>query len=495
MPVDRSNVQGLILNGYSHAFSCHLLYTFTNNGASVDTKSFFKALYPKVQSAANWGNEKPASMLNIGLTFNGVKMLNVVDEPDLESFPSDFRNGPWSGNAQASLTDVYDPDSFPTKWWNGNGVEVNDKLHCIIHAYALTEKDLTELVDFISTQAAENKLVEIFPLATTTNQGRLYQAIVNNDPSVIHFGYKDGISQPDLGVPGVSGLPTGGDYSNFIIGYAGSSLIQPGPFDNTSAGIFAKDGCYNAFRVMYQDVALFNKFLKDQVAKNAGQLKSLGLNETELEEWFAAKLCGRWRNGSPLMLDPDQPGDPEGENFGYVEADNSDPQAQKTDPNHLISGSMRCPFSAHTRVANPRNQPLDSSEGDTGSPRVIRRGVPYGAPLSSTEDDGVDRGLIGLFLCGSITSQFEKLYGWMNYNNFSDPPAYSISKPPQDALLGNRNAVKSPNFPGLVTSFKIPLSAKESIVIDKLPQFLKTRGTSYCILPSMSSIAKMAGIA
>ena len=74
---------------------------------------------------------------------------------------------------------------------------------------------------------------------------------------------------------------------------------------------------------------------------------------------------GRWRNGAPLVLTPDRP-DPTmaaGNDFGYR---NHDPDG------------LRCPFSAHIRVVNPRDQELDPVVD--GVPTVIRRGMPYGPP-------------------------------------------------------------------------------------------------------------------
>jgi hypothetical protein len=111
--------------------------------------------------------------------------------------------------------------------------------------------------------------------------------------------------------------------------------------------------------------------------------------------------------------------------------------------------------------------------------------------LDSTTDDNVERGLIGLFFCGNLSLQFEKLYGWMNNNNFSDSPIFSIIKPPQYPLLGNR-AIAS--YSGVVDTFEIPLESGEIIIVEDLPPFLTTRGNAYCFLPSMKSIAAIAGI-
>jgi deferrochelatase/peroxidase EfeB len=497
---DKSNIQGLILKGYTHPCSCHLLFSFLKDTKPANTKSFFNDLYEKVQSAADWV-QKPVSMLNIGLTFYGIQQLNnsnqsIIKPMDLDKFPSTFRNGPWSQGSQDSLTDIYDPESIPSKWWNNQGDHVNANLHCVIHVYGLTKSDLDKLVNLVTSSAFKNGLQEILPLAKNNDGGRLYQSIVDDDFRKIHFGYKDGISEPALKSPGKSGIPTTEDFNDFIIGYGNNTIVQPGPFDNTTAGVFAKDGCYNAFRILYQDVSAFNNLLKEQSKKWSKTLSYLGLDDKELEEWFAAKLCGRWQNGSPLMLSPERPSDKTntaetGEDFGYKEL------------NHTVSkdldtiSSLRCPFSAHTRVANPRNQQLESSEGNSGPPRILRRGMPYGPQLVSDKDDDVDRGLIGLFLCGDFALQFEKLYAWMNYNNFSSDSIFSVLHPPQDALLGNRalkDSTSSP-YPGVVTSFKIPIEVEPGeITIESLPQFIKTNGTAYCLLPSLSSLRKIAGI-
>ncbi|MBL4604217.1 MAG: hypothetical protein JKY02_00690 [Flavobacteriaceae bacterium] len=503
---DKSNIQGFILKGYGHNYSCHLLLTFPKNN-ETSIKAFIGDLYPKVQSADPW-KEKPESLLNIGLTYNGIKKIGTaaVAPTDLENFPISFKEGPWMGGSQASLGDVYPLNgktspSHPKYWWNANAEsgstnENNTNLDCIIHAYGITAEALETLVTDIMNSAAKHKLTEIIPLE---NGKRLYQTEVENDPHKIHFGYTDGISQPALQNPGTSSFrTTPEDINSFLVGYYTGAVSMPGPVDSSSSGTFAKDGTYNAFRVLYQDVASFNKLLKNQADKHAGLVEKLNLKDkAELEEWFAAKLCGRWRNGSPMITNPEhQSANIEGaihdEDFGYTVLDNLPPRsvAKLTD---AVPSSKSCPFSSHTRVTNTRNQQLKASEGEISSPRIIRRGVPYGKPLEvgSTNEDMEDRGLIGLFFCGSLTLQFEKISGWMNNNNFSDSPIFSIENPPQDALLGNR-AIES--YSGVVDTFDIPLESGETITIENLPPLLITRGTAYCFLPSMKSLANIAGM-
>jgi deferrochelatase/peroxidase EfeB len=481
-PPNVKNIQGFIMRGYTHPYSCHLLYSFTNpKVTSPDTKTFFKTLYPKVQSAEDWGPNKPKMMLNIGLTFNGIQALNVVDPTSIGNFPTEFQAGPWSDDSQQSLGDAGDPRSDPSFWWFNNFN--NEDLHCVVHVYGLTQPDLDSLVSVVVQAAKTCGLRELFALKD--KKSRLTQTHPDLlPPDAIQFGYRDGISEPALDWNQGAALETQEDLNNFLIGYdLDNSAIQPGPsFGPTdAASTFASDGCYNAFRILYQDVAAFNALLAQQAPQVAA---IIGGTEEQAQEWVAAKLCGRWRNGSPLMLSPDKPdcATKDAELFGYVELD--DPNL----PNRDVQSGFKCPFSAHTRVANPRNQDfINPPETPPFPPRIARRGMPYGSALNSTKDDGVDRGLIGIFLVGSLAGQFEKIYGWMNSNDFSS--VFPVGTPPQDALLGNRTQSGQ-----VATSFTIPMPNNQDSITFNLPDLLVTRGTAYCLLPSLTSLRQIAGL-
>ena len=227
-------------------------------------------------------------------------------------------------------------------------------------------------------------------------------------------------------------------------------------------GGMACDGSYAAFRVMYQDVAGFNGFLADNARRLAGPLR---LNEAEAEEWLAAKMLGRWRDGRPLVLAPTRdapPVRPE-DDFRYA----GDPDGR------------RCPFSAHIRIVNPR--PARRSGARAGA-ALLRRGMPYGKELEGTADDGVDRGLIGLFLCSSLGDQFEKLMDWINRNDFS---GVFTDLRAQDPLLGNRD------LPLASTDFLIPTSGG-LLTATGLKTFVRTRGTAYFLFPGIQALRQLS---
>jgi deferrochelatase/peroxidase EfeB len=459
---DPGNVQGLILRGYAHhPYSCHMLFTFPDlTGAA----QFVRALMPYVQTGQDWGSNMPLRMLNIGLTYSGI-MIFDVDSKLAGQFPYEFQSGPWSDSSQESLFDAgTDDPSDPSLWWNG--LPDPTLIHCIVHSYGLTADALSGLVEIVSQAAEANRLTEVLPLKSG---GRLEEyAPLGN---FIHFGYHDGIDNPDLGWPKYQEDTVPSDLNNFVIGYPGSNS-QPGPQGATAAAAFAKDGCYNAFRIFYQDVEAFDQFLAGNALAVANET---GRSPDDAKEWLAAKLVGRWRNGSPLVLSPDAP-DPKTsdcKNFGYS-AD---------------TAGLRCPFSAHSRVANPRDEPTFPGT-DTPVPRISRRGMPYGAPPVPPDYSG-ERGLIGLFLCGSLVNQFEKLYTWINTNDFSSV----FSSPTQDALLANRVPPADGNNSDVDPSFTIPVPNGNPIVIPTMPQFLVTRGTAYCLLPSIATLQQLAGMA
>jgi deferrochelatase/peroxidase EfeB len=449
-PPDRRNVQGLILRGYTHPYSCHMLFQFSGE---TGAGKFVHALLPYLQSAQDWGPNKPAKMLNVGLTYNGVI---AVDNTLAGQFPPTFMQGPGSADSQSALQD--NGASAPSNWWHKSFTTAD--IHCIVHVYGLTADALSSLVTTVAQAAKAGSATELFPLAG--GSGRLEQYELPDEK--IYFGYRDGIDNPALGWPSDPSKTVPSDQNNFVIGYPGS-VFEPGPTGG-AAGAFAKDGCYNAFRVFYQDVQTFDQFLKDSAPAVAAQT---GMSLQHAADWLAAKLVGRWFNGSPLILSPDTP-DPKtsgATDFGYTGD----------------ATGVRCPFSAHTRVANPRDEPVFPV--DQPVPRLIRRGMPYGTPPVPPDYRG-DRGLIGLFLCGALAGQFELIYTWMNTNNFSQ--LFSPNFDTQDAVLANRAT------PNVDTSFTIPMQ-NGSIVIPSLPQFLVTRGTAYCLLPSIATLSTIAGVA
>lgn len=471
------DIQGLIIRGYTHQCSVHMLFNFSKESSAInDIRGFFKDLLPYLQNAEDWGALKPEYMLNIGLTANGIAIVKPELNIPTSSFSATFKKGPWDkNNAQQSLGDY--GQGAPDKWWYTNFK--NADLHCVVHAYALNPGAQDEIVNIITAavQRSNGKVSELKPFGpkdggfNQPKSGRLEQYPLIPD-DYVHFRYRDSIDNPNLNND--SAGKDEQDLNNFLIGYSTLPNPIPGPLSGPEAK-FAKNGCYNAFRILHQDTKTFNAFLEENAELIAPQIKK---TKEYTVEWLAAKLCGRWRNGSPLVLSPDAPEQSTSKSTDFKYKANDDMEG------------LKCPFSAHTRVSNPRDEGVNVA-GSSLVPRILRRGMAYGAPMAV--DPNADRGLIGLFLCGDLSSQFETIYGWINMNNFS-PVFDPANNTPQDPMIANRIApVRGGNID---PDFTIPMPDGKNIIIKgPLPQFVVTQGTAYFLLPSISSLKEIANSA
>ena len=235
-----------------------------------------------------------------------------------------------------------------------------------------------------------------------------------------------------------------------------------------------------------QDTAEFEAFLK--------QVRDDHAKDDVDPEWIAAKLMGRWRDGSPLALHPDR-SDPdigsrklrELDEFDYVETgrrrggssgdagDASDDAVAR--PSVDDFEGLRCPVGAHIRRFNPRHGLV---LGVPWGRRVLRRGMPYGKDVDPERpDDGEKRGLIGIFYCGDLESQYEFLLKvWAN----QDVSAAGL-RGSQEPFVGSR--------PGK-TPFVINRKDKDPIKLE-VPVLTTCRGSLYMFVPGIRGLHWLAG--
>jgi hypothetical protein len=112
---------------------------------------------------------------------------------------------------------------------------------------------------------------------------------------------------------------------------------------------------------------------------------------------------------------------------------------------------------------------------------LIRRGIPYGPPYDpNSPPDGIERGLLGLFLCVSLKDQFEFIMAeWVNGDAFG--------------LLGDRDPLSGDNDGG-PRRFRIPRPNGKPLVLQNLTRFITVRGSAYLFLPSLTAIRYLAGL-
>lgn len=444
--VDLADVQGLILRGYTMPVARYL-------GLRVQQPDAAQLLLaalggddpaaPRVTSAEPW-TVKPECCVNLGITFMGLVALGVPEQ-HLNSFPGEFVEGAAARAEQVGDVGSCAPDRWQP-WLAGPGP------HLLLTLFARSAAALDSMTEQLE-QLWQPGWVEV---------GRQDGAWLPG--KVAHFGYRDGLSQPTIeGVP-LAGLPDSlprAPVGEFLLGHPsqhpGYRYPVPTPAELGTNGSFA------AFRILEQDVHGFAEFLATQAART-------GLPE----DLLAAKLCGRWRNGVPLVFSPDTdtpdpPIPPEALNdFDYVgEYDDE--------------RGYRCPIGSHIRRMYPRGQRVAGNGSHLH--RIVRRGVPYGPPYDpANPHDGQARGLLGLFIGVSLRDQFEFLMSeWANSGRFT-----AWLGDTKDPLLGATGEGEG--------RFAIP-RREGAVVIDGFSRFITTRGGAYVFLPSISGIRYLANLA
>jgi deferrochelatase/peroxidase EfeB len=389
---------------------------------------------------------KPPFCINVALTFDGLTALGLPPA-SLGSFPGDFVAGAYNRCAEVGDTG----SCSPATWDHGLG---QPGLHALVLLFAQTA-DIRDAQTTLlrATLLSDGAWSEIAALPGDVLPG-----------SKAHFGYCDGFSQPtiDCGlgnpVPDKQPVaPTG----EFLLGYPSQfdQLTYPVPIPDE----LGRNGSFMVLRILEQDCATFDALLNQSEERYgiAGEL-------------LAAKMVGRWRNGTPLTLSPDSdsPVPPLATSllnqYDYAPTD-ANPEAYND------RRGFRCPIGSHMRRANPRASTI---AGDGGSRhRIVRRGVPYGSPYDpSKPNDGIKRGLLGLFIGVSIKDQFEFLMSeWINGSTFA-PGIYGTTDP----ILGNS--------PDGENKFVIPRQNATPIVISNFPRLVTTKGSAYTFLPSLPAL-------
>lgn len=435
--VDRDDVQANVIDGVNHPHAHHLVVRIDDAAAG---RRLLRDLESVVDDAMYWRGGKPPLLQNVGLSASGLRALGV-DDAVITRFGRAFASG------MAARADVLGDrgPSDPSTWVPGFAT---GDAHVLIwlHADQLARLDAetTRWLDAV----AQPGLALVHQLRASLHSHAREQ-----------FGYSDGFGQPEIdGVerePGEEGqlgrlherpLAAG----EFLFGYADSFGVVGSP----AKVDFAQNGTILVWRQLHQDVAAFRL-----AVERAATAVGIGPDE------MAAKLVGRWRDGSPLVLSPDPP------RAGAVtDRIALDDFRYADDP-----AGIRCPIGAHIRRANPR----DSLSNVTMATRhrIIRRGMPYGPPLSAgAADDGLDRGLLFACFNASPERQFEFIQQqWCN-----------------DGTQVRRDDERDPlvGAPGGTGQFLV--QGHPPRVVTGLTTFVTTRAGEYFLVPGQRGLHRLA---
>lgn len=470
--LDLADIQGTVLRGYRVDHARHFVLRVVDPSGA---RRFLAAVtsggtaLPQVTTAAPWA-KKPQRFLNVGITCAGLAALGVPADA-LSTFPASFTLGATDPQTATKVGDV--GSSAPEHWVPA--LADGAAAHLLLSLWVHKRLDVLEQTSAALRAAFGSALEELGALDAT--------ALPDNK---VHFGYTDNISQPTVdGAPPTKHprpdcqpvAPPG----EFLMGLP-SQNAGGAPYSVCPAEL-SKNSSFGAFRLLQQDVAGFEQFLQAGASQ-------VGI----AAEVLAAKVCGRWRNGVPLVLSPDTatPSPPipqEGLNdYNYV------PAGDPAGGDFLGYG---CPVGAHMRRANPRNEQVAGAGGSLH--RIVRRAMPYGPPYDPSNPDDEPRGLVGWFINVDLANQFEFLMeNWVNTSTFVKSvrgpnnvnPVFNISG--QDVILGV-------NEPASTTSFTVsfPPTAAAPAVNKKVTGFapyVTTRGGAYCYLPSITALRYLAAL-
>ncbi len=480
--LDLADIQGFILRAYRMPMLRHFLLTVANPAQARRQLgrlvSGDESEVPQITTAEDWHvgfgpgpadnptdapHRKPDYCLNIGITWPGLVALEIQERIPTLSFKS---FGAFIEGAAKRAELVADMGASSPQNWVGGFGKGHD--HVLLTLHAISVEAMKSYSDRLSVWSAEgNAFQEIW-----RQDGMALMEMQNGQPvptSKIHFGYTDGISTPTIhGGPEKYRL----DHQQpcepwlFVLREDAENYEVPEP---RGLGL---NGSFAVFKKIETDVVGFEKFLQS--------------NKDKIDpELLAAKMCGRWRNGVPLVLSPDTDSPAGGispaqlNNFEYVNADGSgDPKG------------IRCPVGAHIRRVNPRGQPVAGQGlpgGSNNSHRLIRRGLPYGPAYDPTKPyDGIERGILFYFINSNIENQYEFVQRrWVNDGEFAG--AVRLNPKSKDPLIGAQNPAES--------IFVIPqANGGPPVALTGLSSFATTKATAYLFLPSITAIEFIANL-
>ena len=468
-PAAVAEVQGNVLDPYRLPCVRNLVLRVADAGLARRSLSALldpAAAGPTITSGADPDAPKPGPFLNVGFTFAGLAALGVP-EASLRTFPPEFRAG--MAARAVRLGDV--GASAPEAWVES--LRPPAPVHLVFTVHAETAAaTATAAHGFLA--AAQGGFVELghFDGQALVERGDggygLYHDVAaiagNGDPYTRargeHFGFRDGFSHPRFAGIGPARSPRE-PLEPLGIVLLGHPSTTPAKVCVPEPHVLGHQGSFNAFRVLAQDVAGFRRY----VAEAAG---ALGIDGEELK----AKVCGRWPNGVPLSL-------------AATAADARTQRAAGCDLNDFDftedQDGATCPVGSHIRRSNPRAAQIVQRPANR-SRRLVRRGMPFGPWL---EQEGQqrstrERGLLGNFLCASLSTQFEAMqYDWLNLG-LQDPSITSTNDP----LVGNNHPATG--------SFTFSTAEGRMCTVRNLPRFVETMGGAYCFLPSMAAFRWLA---
>jgi Dyp-type peroxidase family len=452
--VDQRDLQGNVLAGYGNSYR-HALYAFVRVETGAAGRGWLGVLTPMVTDAVSTPRrDRPDYTVNVSLSWQGLRALGVPG-PMLDKFPEEFR----AGMAERANLLGDTGSSGPNCWDERLGRQEADIL-LTVHGLdrPALEKGRRECLARVE---APGSGLEIYHEEPAALLGDPAEGAAGRE----HFGFADGFAQPTIkGNAGPYSRRGGGTPKRFgrwgdvapgefVLGYP----AEDGTYAREPPEPLRRSGTFTVVRKLEQKVDIFTRYLREVSGGSPAR-----------EEWLAAGIVGRWRDGTPLMKSPNRPNPSVAADRGRNGRAND--FRYKSDQ----VGSI-CPLGAHIRRANPRDA-FGWQGRLTKRHRIIRRGMPYGdSPADPAKPDGKDRGL--MFVChqSSIARQFEVIQSqWLK-----DGDPFWLGSEPDLLTCG-------------ALGEGMTLQSSPPIFLAKPEPFVVTRGGGYFFTPGIGALRTIA---
>jgi deferrochelatase/peroxidase EfeB len=534
--LETSQIQSLVFGGLG--FMPHgacLLYRLPDDKAKA--RAFMGAINEHI-AFGDGRKLRRWAVLTVALGAGALPKLGLPDAC-VSGFPAAYLEG-MSTEARARILGDLGEDG-PDHWqW------ADSRYDLALLAYGVTESATRRLEAVVVAHGDANGLEAPHRIALTPAK----------KPAIEPFGFVDGVSQPVIR----------GSYQSyrkndpihlvepgeFVIGYKDnrghfppepelSALADPNnvlPVAGTSQAFgnsivdapraIGRNGTYLVIRQLEQDVGAFNAYCEEEAERIEARLP---IPYEVTKEFIAAKLVGRWHDGSSLVRNPYYPYKEERKKEAERQAARPKAEAADEPPkpgaaaaeaarpetiaapasaepttarpptkpadhqeiptpvepstrgdNDFLFGvedpeARRCPFGAHIRRANPRDSLMPGSMEQvsiSNRHRIYRLGRLYHpAP-------GGKNGLLFMCINGDIERQFEFIQ-----QTWLVSPAFHGLTGEQDPLNSNGGAGS--------TGYLVP-SHDGPVRLKPLPRFVKTLGGGYFFMPGRALVTYLGGL-
>ena len=493
--LETREIQTLLFGGLKHHPHAVLLVMALPDDAAP-TRAWLRAVRPQV----GFGDQPDPKRVGMLALAPSALAKAELSADGLATFPFAFRDGMASPARSKILADT--GDDKPARWLWGAGEGAVD---AALVLYGATRADLkaAEAQAVKALTAVGGRVVHRVPLRDLEPQAQASGHGLKNQEHEA-FGFADGVSQPLI--KGVRRWRASRDRihevepGEFILGYPDNrgylpltptvasetdpanhlATVAPPPQGGYAPDLgqshanldrdLGRNGTYLVIRQLAQDTTAFDASL-DVIARAAKAHPGAppGLSTDQLKHWVAAKMVGRWRDGTSLVRYPHRPGTGWNNEYPHIEPDN-DFLLGAEDP-----VGERCPFGAHIRRANPRESFEPGSMEQlaiVNRHRILRTGrryeayTPKGRPR---EGEGL------MFMC--FNADLERQFEFVQQTWAMAPQFHGLENE-VDSILGRGKTTGRLTIP----------TAEGPLQVMGLADVVRVRGGGYFFVPSRSAL-------